>query len=118
MYMYVTVLVYRNAICTGHASVRNSNGGINLHDIVYNAFPVQVKRAMANTSFVMSTASKEQATDLQERLVWVKSRWEGLSEKLKRRRTQLMFEKAEKVHVHVHVSAHVRTIVGRELTVA
>ena len=56
-----------------------------------------MKRAMANTSFVMSTASKEQAADLQGRLVWVKGRWEGLAEKIKRRRTQLTFEKAEKV---------------------
>lgn len=52
---------------------------------------------MANTSFVMSTASKEQATELQDRLSWVKGRWEGLAEKLKKRRIQLMFEKAEKV---------------------
>ena len=67
---------------------------------------MQVKRAMANTSFVMSTALKEQSAGLQRRLSRIKSRWEGLGErgeKLKRRKTQLTFEKAEKVHVHVQL---------------
>lgn len=55
---------------------------------------------MANTSFVMSSASKEQATELQARLTRVKGQWEGLGEKLKKRQTQLMFEKSEKVRPH------------------
>ena len=55
---------------------------------------------MANTSFVMSGASKELAAQLQGRQLWVKGQWARLPERLKKRKIQLTFEKAEKVCVN------------------
>jgi hypothetical protein len=45
----------------------------------------------------MVTASKELAGQLQGRLQWVNNWWDRLQERLKRRKIQLTFEKAEKV---------------------
>lgn len=68
-----------------------------------NPFTPQVKRAIANSSFVMSHVSKEEAARLQRRQAQVKGQWARLPERLKKRKIQLTFEKAEKVRVRVYI---------------
>ena len=59
----------------------------------------KLKSTTANISFVINTVSMEMGRQLEERLQSVKQRWENLSNRLKLRRAQLTFEKAQRVSV-------------------
>ena len=57
----------------------------------------KVKRSIANINFVMNTVSMEMATELKERLTWIKQHWEPLAGRVRHRIAQMKFEKAQKV---------------------